>query len=223
LAAQRDWPRLVVPAYFHPDARPRDWAWLAEHPKEVRLVILNVASGPGTAPEPAFRAAVDRLHAAGVGVIGYADTDYGDRRQVDVLADLGQYQDWYGVEGLCLDRVASSADKLPWFSALTARLRAAGARTLFFNHGTHPDAGYAQLAELLGTFEGPWHAYRRLEIPRWTTAFPPEKFYHVVYSVPPGRFDDAVRLALRRRAAAVYVTWRYGDNPYDRLPVDDRK
>jgi hypothetical protein len=220
---QEEWPRLVVPAYFHPKVRPGDWLWLAEHPQEVRHVILNVASGPGTAAVPAFRAVTDRLHTAGVSVIGYADTDYGERRAPDILADLAQYQDWYGVDGLCLDRVASGADKLSWFRTLAARLRVAGARSLLFNHGTYPDEGYAGVADLLGTFEGPWASYRRMQVPQWADAHPSEKFYHVLYSVPPGRFDDAVRLAFKRRAAAVYITWRGGANPYDRLPVDDRK
>ena len=47
-------PRLVVPAYFHPAVRPGDWEWLAEHADQVRLVILNVANGPGTRPDAPF-------------------------------------------------------------------------------------------------------------------------------------------------------------------------
>ena len=54
------WPRLVVPAYFHPAVHPGQWEWLAQHAAEVRLVILNIASGPGTRPEPVFQAAVAR-------------------------------------------------------------------------------------------------------------------------------------------------------------------
>jgi hypothetical protein len=53
---------------------------------------------------------------------------------------------------------------------------------------------------------------------RW----PAEKFYHVVHSVPPERFDEAAQLAVQRHAASVYITERTGSNPYDGLPLNCR-
>ena len=41
-------PRLIVPAYFHPATHPWEWTWLAQRPAQVRLVVLNLANGPGT-------------------------------------------------------------------------------------------------------------------------------------------------------------------------------
>lgn len=215
-------PLLVVPAYFHPAAHPGDWEWLAGHPERVKLIILNVHNGPGAGPEAPFKEAAELLRAAGVPVIGYVDTGYGRRPAAEVVSEFGRYQDWYDLTGVCLDRAASGASGLPYYGALSARLRALGARFVFLNHGTYPDEGYARHADLLGTFEGPWAAYLRLDVPRWTAAWPEEKFYHVVYSVPPGRLGEAARLATQRHAASVYLTERGGSNPYDRLPVDTR-
>jgi hypothetical protein len=214
-------PRLVVPAYFHPAVHPGQWKWLAEHPERVRIVVLNVASGPGIRPEPAFQAVARRLRDAGITVIGYVDTNYGQRFSEQVHDELARYLDWYGVTGVCLDRAAVSAPWVPHYSALAAGARKMGADVVFFNHGTHPVEDYAAHADLLGTFEGPWPLYQRLDVPRWTNAWPAEKFYHVVYSVPPGKSGETVRLAARRRAAAVYVTERGGPNPYDSLPDED--
>ena len=212
--------RLVVPAYFHPAADPGGWEWLAEHAASVRLVILNVASGPGAGPEPAFQAVTERLRGAGVRVVGYVDTDYGRRPVPYVTASFGRYQRWYGVHGVCLDRAAAGAPELGYYAVLAARVREMGARAVFFNHGVYPLEGYAEHADLLGTFEGPWHAYQRATVPSWAARWPPEKFYHVVYAVPPERFDDVARLASRRGAASVYITDRDGANPYDRLPAE---
>jgi hypothetical protein len=214
-------PRLVVPAYFHPSVRPGQWEWLAEHPERVKIVVLNVINGPGLRPEPAFQAVVGRLHDAGVAVIGYVDTNYGQRYPEQVTDELGRYLDWYGVTGVCFDRAATSAAWLPHYTALATGARKMGADVVFFNHGTHPAEDYAAVADLLGTFEGPWPQYQRLEVPRWTKAWPAEKFYHVVYSVPSGKSSAATRLAVRRRAAAVYITERGGPNPYDSLPDED--
>jgi hypothetical protein len=215
-------PRLVVPAYFHPAVYPDQWEWLAEHAAQIAMVVLNVANGPGTAPEAPFKEATERLHSAGVTVIGYVDTNYGQRPARHIMSELGQYQDWYQVSGVCLDRVASVAAKLAYYGALTARLRKAGADTVFFNHGAYPVPAYAEHADLLGTFEGPWPVYRQLNIPAWAAAWPADKFYHVVYSVPPERFGEAAQLAIKRNAASVYITERGGANPYDRLPTDIR-
>lgn len=216
-------PRLVVPAYFHPAVHPGQWEWLAEHAPEVRLVILNVASGPGAGPDPVFQAAVERLHRAGVAVAGYVDTDYGRRPMQQALIEVGRYQDWYRTGGVCFDRAAVTAEHLAHYAALTARARTMGAELVFFNHGGYPLEAYADHADLLGTFEGPWEAYRRLAVPRWTATRAAGKFYHVVYAVPPERSEDALALAVRRRAGAVYITDRSGPNPYDQLPASGHK
>ena len=213
-------PRLVVPAYFHPALHADDWQWLADHAPQVRLVILNVANGPGSAPEPVFYPVLDRLGGAGVPVAGYVDTNYGHRPTRDVLAELGRYLDWYAVGGVCFDRVAAAAEHLRYYAALSARAREMGAGVVLFNHGVHPLEAYAEHADVLGTFEGPWSAYLRMHVPHWTRSHPAETFYHVVYSVPARRFDRAFMLAVRRRAASVYITDRGGANPYDRLPGD---
>jgi len=41
-----------------------------------RLILLNLASGPGTEPDLAFAPTVERLHSAGVPIAGYVDTNY---------------------------------------------------------------------------------------------------------------------------------------------------
>jgi hypothetical protein len=215
-------PRLVVPAYFHPAIHPDQWEWLAQHAAQVRLVVLNVANGPGAAPEAPFKEVTELLRSAGVPVIGYVDTNYGRRPARQIMTEMGFYLDWYGVNGVCLDRVAAATANLPYYGALTARLRKLGADVVFFNHGVHPDQAYADHADLLGTFEGPWQNYLRLNVPRWTTTRPAEKFYHVVHSVPPSRLGEAAQLATQRHVGSVYITDRGGSNPYDGLPLDCR-
>jgi hypothetical protein len=212
-------PRLVVPAYFRPDSRSDDWQLLAKHAQQVRLVILNLANGPGDRPDPAYHSALGRLREVGVAVAGYVDTNYGRRPAAEALADLDNFLQWYAVSGVCFDRVSVSAQDLGYYAALSRDARRAGARVVLFNHGAHPLEAYAEHANLLGTFEGPWRAYLRLAVPRWTRSRPASTFYHVIYSVPRENFDHAFLLATRRRAGSVYVTDRGGANPYDGLPA----
>jgi hypothetical protein len=81
----------------------------------------------------------------------------------------------------------------------------------------HPDPGYASLADLLVTFEGPWPAYTRMRQPEWATRLPARRLCHLVYAVPPGAYESVVGLARRNNAGVVYVTDGDGANPWGRL------
>ena len=212
-------PKLLVPAYFHPAVHPELWAAMAANPDKVRIVILNVASGPGRRRETARVAAVDALLAAGIDVVGYVDTDHGRRPRHEVVADIGCFMLWYQVTGVLLDRVPTPPDHVGWAGRLARHARDMGARLVVFNHGAYPAEGFAEHADVLGTFEGPWSAYVDLPVPRWARRVPGGNAYHVVYSIPPTRFADATLLATRRRAAYVYLTDHDGPNPYERLPA----
>ncbi len=212
-------PRLIVPAYFHPASHPAEWAWLAGQAEQIRLVVLNLADGPGAAPDAVVRPAVGRLHAAGIPVAGYVDTNYGLRPPRQALADLGRYLDWYQVTGVFFDRAPIGAEHLGHYADLAEGARRLGVREVALNHGAHPVEAYAQHADLLGTFEGPWPAYLDLAIPRWARSRSAAQFYHLPHSVPTGSFRDARWLAARRNAGCVYITDRGGPNPWDRLPA----
>ncbi|MFD4138157.1 spherulation-specific family 4 protein [Streptomyces sp. NBC_00390] len=201
--------RLLVPYYEHPAARPDAWDAVVAAAPRLYGVILNPASGPGAAPDPAFAAVAGRLRAAGVRVLGYADTDYGRRPHSAVVADLLRHRTWYGTDGAFLDQVSSGPEALDHYRRLQIAVRAVGAATLVLNHGVHPDPAYAELADLLVTFEGPWDAYRTSGVPSWTAAHPPERFCHLVYAAPP----DA------RAGAAVHcVVPGTGAHPWGTLP-----
>jgi hypothetical protein len=217
-------PRLLVPAYFHPAAAPDDWARMASHGDQVRLVVLNPASGPGTGPDPAYSGVLAALRAAGVAIAGYVDTDYGRRPRRDAAADIARYREWYAIDGVLFDRVCAGPEDLRHYALLARRARKLGALTVAFNHGVHPHPGYARHADILGTFEGPWSVYLEQAMPQWTRSWPPERFCHVVHSVPADQLGNALLLAARRRAGSAYVTDQStdghgGGNPYSGLPA----
>jgi hypothetical protein len=214
-------PQLIVPAYFHPSVCPREWEALAVRAANVRLIILNLASGPGTELDPVFASALAGLRSADVTVGGYVDTNYAQRPVPEVLDEIGRYIDWYQVSGVFFDRVPTAAEHLDHYAELTNSARAMGAHIVAFNHGVHPVEGYADHADLLGTFEGSWRDYIEFAVPRWTRSRPTEQFFHLVYSVPIESFGDAFLLASRRRAGCVYVTDHGGENPWDRLPCGE--
>jgi hypothetical protein len=212
-------PRLVVPAYFHPAVRPREWASLTEHARHIRVIVHNPGSGPGEALDESFIVPLGQLRAAGVQVIGYVDTNYGLRPPAEVLADFERHLGWYGVSGVFFDRVPTGPDDVAHYARLSREARQTGADTVAFNHGAYPVEAYAEHGDLLGTFEGTWDTYVGATVPRWSRSRPAAQFFHLIYQVPHPCFSDAFLLVARRRTGCVYVTDRGGVNPWDRLPA----
>ncbi|WP_424214110.1 spherulation-specific family 4 protein [Streptomyces sp. BI20] len=212
---------LLVPLYEHPDDRPEEWEAVIDAADRLHSVVLNPDNGPGAAPDPRFAAVAARLREAGVPVLGYADTDYGRRPHAAVVQDLLRHREWYGTDGAFLDQAAAGRELLAHYRRLSVAARAAGAATLVLNHGTHPHPGYADLADLLVTFEGPWDAYREAaEPPDWTAEHPPARFCHLVYAVPAGA--PTADLAARRRAGVHCAVPGGGVHPWGTLPHEVR-
>ncbi|RSS52943.1 spherulation-specific family 4 protein [Streptomyces sp. WAC06614] len=208
---------MLVPLYEHPAHHPEAWEALVRAASRLHSVVLNPGSGPGSAPDEGFADVAARLRAAGVTVLGYTDTDYGRRPHRDVVRDLLHHRDWYGTDGAFLDQVAAGPELLPHYGRLAVAARAAGADTLVLNHGVHPHPGYAALADLLVTFEGPWDAYRAADPPPpWTAGHPPERFCHLVYAVPPDA--PATALAAERGAGVHCAVPGTGAHPWGTLP-----
>ncbi|GAA1936721.1 spherulation-specific family 4 protein [Kitasatospora viridis] len=219
-------PLLLVPLYVHPGVAPDAWRAVAEAgPARVGAVVLNVADGPGAAPDPAFAEAGGRLRAAGVRVLGYSDTDYGRRPHAAVVDDLLRYREWYGVEGVYFDQASAHPGALGHYRRLATAARAAGCGTVVLGHGTHPDPGYAEvgLADLLVTFEGTWDAYQDLVPPVWTGRHAPARFCHLVYEVPADRAEQFAKLAGGHRAGLACAVSGPGPNPWDTEPLGLRR
>jgi hypothetical protein len=210
--------RAVVPAYFHPALDPDAWQRLAQCADAVSVVVLNVADGPGERPDHRYWSVVQRLTRSGVTVAGYVDTAFGRRASDDILADIAAHRDWYGVDSVFLDQVTSGPEDVGFYARLAGRARGHGVRVIAFNHGVHPIEEYAEHADLLGTFEGPWRSYVEARAPAWVDARPAEQFFHLIYSVPRSRLADACALAARRRIGGLFVTDHGGANPWDYLP-----
>ncbi|MGW0827598.1 spherulation-specific family 4 protein [Streptomyces sp. NPDC002845] len=209
---------LLVPYYEHPSVRPAEWDAVVAAAPRLYGVVLNPASGPGEAPDPAFAEVAARLRAADVRVLGYADTGYGRRPAADVVRDLARHRDWYGADGAFLDQVAAGPDEFTHYRRLAAEARSTGCGTLVLNHGTPPHPEYARIADVLVTFEGTWETYEGLDLnlPPWQGGGTGAQVCHLVYGVPPGA--DAEGLARGRGAAVHCAVPGAGDHPWGTLP-----
>ncbi|MFF2850813.1 spherulation-specific family 4 protein [Streptomyces sp. NPDC058001] len=198
-----------VPGYAHPLVAPVEWAELTRPATPLHWVVLNVADGPGTRPDPHCLEAAGRLTNARVRVLGRLDMTYGARTFGEVVSDAHRYLDWYKVDGFLLDRCPTERAALPEVRRTLATLRSLlDTPHLVLGHGAHPYPGYAEAADQLVTFSGPWSDYRWSQAAEWTADYPPERFCHFVHGVPLGHLDEALRLARWQGAATIYFTDR---------------
>lgn len=202
------------PVRLAPLAAPADWTRLAGSGSALDWVVLY-APGGGR-PDPRYARAAACLRASGVRVLGRLDAAFGARTTAEVAGDARRYIDGYGVGGFYLDRAPADRAGLAGCRRTTAELAAmlAGAGChgghVVLGHGTHPDPGYAEAADQLVTFNGPWRDYRWSEAPEWTAAHPPERFCHLVRGVPRPHLETALRIARWQGAGSVFLTDRDG-------------
>lgn len=214
--------RLLVPLYEHPALRPEFWRQLLRAAPRLYGVVVNPASGAGEAPDPAFADACGRLRAAGVRQLAYVDTGYGLRARAQVAAEVERYQRWYGTDGVFLDQTASDPAELRYYRRLVRQLRGQlGVHHVVFNHGTYPDRRYAELADLLVTYEGDWRTYRTPNpVPDWVRELSPERHCHLVYGVPRGHGHRVAPLSAARGAGVYCQVPGALPHPWDGLPEE---
>ncbi|MGW6731497.1 spherulation-specific family 4 protein [Streptomyces sp. NPDC055013] len=209
---------LLIPLYVHPAEDPGAWHRLITRAARTYAVVLNPANGPGRAPDPAFVKAAEALRAAGARLLGYLDTDYGAREPAEITADLRRHQEWYAVDGCFLDQVPAAPDALPDCRRLVRSARRLGASTVVLNPGVHPAPGYARLADLTVTFEGPWSRYvSDFSRPAWTERLPADRLCHLVYGVPEPLVPLAMRTAQERGAGVCGPVTGEPPNPWSGL------
>ncbi|AEW98145.1 MULTISPECIES: spherulation-specific family 4 protein [Streptomycetaceae] len=211
--------RVLVPLYVHPAEDPAAWSALARDPSELYGVVLNVADGPGAVRDRAYVAAACLLRAAGVPVLGYVDVAYGRRPVRAVVADVCRHRAWYRVDGVFLDQAPAGAGLVRRCRRLVRAARALGAGRVVLNHGVHPDPGYAAVADLLVTFEGPWEVYRRAATPGWARDHRAGRLGHLVYGVPEQAAPLVARTAAERGAVVHCAVPGAGANPWCSPPT----
>lgn len=209
--------RFVIPAYFHPTDHPHAWHSLAALGTTLAFAILNPDSGPGRAVDTRYHEPIAAVRSAGGGMIGYVDTGYGRRPGSAVLRDLAAYRSWYDLRGAFFDQVPTGREHLAHYRRIITAARRIGMDVIALNPGVPPAPEYADLADIIVTFEGPWVAYGDHVTADWTRRHPPERFCHLVHSTPLDQLASVRDGAMERHAGTVYATELSGANPWGSL------
>jgi hypothetical protein len=210
--------KTFIPAYFGQGT----WSQATGSRPAPGAMILNPSTGigAGTAPNPAFQAAVKRAQAAGTTVLGYSSTASGLRPIAQIEADVRNYKAWYGVTGIFLDSVNGVPGELHYYEQLASYIRRViPGGSVWLNPGIYPDQRYMSLGNVVVVFEGTYAQYLNDAVPGWARNFPAAKFADTVYgAASSSQADHAISMSRSRNAGYVYVTNLTGTNPYNALP-----
>ncbi len=215
--------RLAVPAYWGTDAAGAAlWSRLANATPKVGTAIVGItASGPGPVPLPEVSRVVRRARSAGVTLLSYVDTGYTGRDPAEVMADISNAFRWYGTDGIFLDQVSNTCDKLGYYQALHDYVKKLNPKALVvLNPGTNTHECYVRASDTLLTFEGRYQDYVRWSPTGWEYGYPANRFWHLVFDAADAKqMRDAVTKSRKRHAGHVYVTDHGMPNPWEDLPT----
>jgi hypothetical protein len=210
---------ISIPAYFDP-RRTSYWTQATATASRVGVMIMNPDSGPGKAKNSDYVNAVKNAQAAGIKVIGYVHTREGKRKAMDVKTEIDQYKTWYAVDGIFLDEVAGSTKNLTYYTDITNYIRSRKGTLVMLNPGTVPVENYIKLADITIVFEDTYSKYQNWQPPAWLFNYPANKFAHLVHRASDTtQMNNAIELAVKRKAGTIYVTDDVLPNPWDTLPT----
>lgn len=144
--------KIMVPLYVYPGAA---WdALIAAASKVKILAIVNPNSGPVATVDSAYASYMTKLKNAGVEMVGYVYTSYGNRDLAAVKADIDTYANKYPLlTGIFLDEAASEAGKLSVYTQIYNHIKSKSMVHAILNPGTIPDQGYMAISTNIMIYE----------------------------------------------------------------------
>jgi hypothetical protein len=218
---------VIVPLYLYPQMWISGNAWeqlaniVKGHPYSKIVAIINPNSGPGTSRNTDYAAGIKMLKDAGITVVGYTYTEYGQRPTSEIQADIGRYQSFYsaedGVTGILFDEMSTHPGKESYYKSLSNYAKSKGATFTIGNPGTSTSESYIGTVDTITIYEGQDLPSTGLLNDRtFAGKYDKRNFNYVAYGVP--SLDIAAT-----KSTASYVGWRYVTNdnlpnPWDTLP-----
>ena len=185
------------------------------------LVVANPTGGPGPEYNATYGSALRSLQEAGITVLGYVPTGWGDRSIAAVESDVLTFHNWYGIDGIYLDQMynlefsGNGAFMPQYYSTLSDYVRSLGMSEVFGNSGADVPYYFVGTVSTIGDFEnahlpllsalGGWH----IDVPKTNFAF----FAYNVSSV-----DPYYVAAVSNYVGYLYITNGERPFPYGGLP-----
>lgn len=212
-------PGTIIPLYSSPASGT--WAAVAAakraHPSVPVIAVVNPNSGPGTAALSDYMAGIADLTAAGVKVLGYVHTSYGQRAAAEIQADIDRWHSLYSaVSGIFFDEMANTAGLESFYSGVNAYAKSHGYTFTVGNPGADGAATYVGTVDTILVYEN-----RGLpplaSLGGWHNGYDRKNFGIIPYGV--SGVDAAFVRSATLSCGYVYLSSDDLPNPWDTVPA----
>lgn len=206
---------LIVPLYSPPGQEWHDLAAIKTSYPDVPVVaVINPHSGPGTAKDSKYVDGVQELHAAGIKVLGYTWTDYGNRSSTAVKSEISKYKRWYSVDGIFFDAMSNLRGKLKYYNKLDYYVKSHGMNLTVGNAGTDTRKIYIGSVDNIVIYESPGTPSLSY-LDGWHSRYDKSNFSFIAYNVT--SLDESYVTNATQSVGYMYVTDDVWPNPFDTL------
>jgi len=184
-----------------------------QYPNVPIWAIMDPANGPGTSIDPTYIDAMAQLRAAGIILLGYVNTNYGQRAKSLVNTDIGRWVNWYQPDGIFLDLMSI---KHAYYSSITAYAKSLGIQMVNGNPGTNINASAGADVDITTIFENSYLPTPLSQFQNWYNVYPPPKLSLISYNIP--TLPTSFITSASEHFGWLFISDQPGPDPYEAYP-----
>jgi hypothetical protein len=208
--------QILVPLYVYPGAAWDQLVTVARSGVKV-IAIINPNSGPAASgPDSSYTTYMRRLLDAGVELVGYVHTLWGDRALATVTGEIDTYASRYpGVTGIFLDEGSAEAADVTYYRNVYNHIMSkSGYRHVILNPGVQPDQQYLSISTNIVIFENYASSLASARYATWVKCAPNQaakanykyKFSGIVHTATLANMPSYITQMHNMGMGIVYVT-----------------
>jgi hypothetical protein len=184
------------------------------------IVVANPDDGPGPAYNATYAGGIRSLQQAGITVLGYDPTGWGDRSIASIESDALNFYHWYGVDGIYLDQMynleysQSGTFMATYYSTLSTYVKSLGMTMVFGNSGADVPYYFVGTVDTIGYFENS-HLPLLSVLGGWHAAYNKSNFAFFAYNVT--SLNPYYIAAASDYVSYLYITNGERPSPYNSL------
>ena len=207
---------VMIALYTYPDST---WDVVAQaksaHPSVPVVAIINPNNGPGSSRDANYVSGIQKLHAAGVVVLGYDATGYASNSASSVKSVMDTWKSLYNIDGIFFDEMANWSGPESYYSGLTSYAKSLGYTMTVGNPGTDTLPSYIGTVDNLMIYEDaglpPISALQS-----WHTSYDKSNFSMIAFGV--NSISTSFLSSASNYVGYIDLTNDVLDNPYDSVP-----
>ncbi len=205
---------VLIPLYSGNSAQWQEILNLHAEYKNVGFyVIVNPDNGSGNASNATYASWIDRSEAAGITVLGYVFTSYGNRSISSIEDEVSNYTNWYGLHSIFFDEVSDNVTEEAFYLDVVNQSHAKGINFTVGNPGDFIPTDYISIFNVTVIYENP--GYPVLSTLReYAKNVAGRRLGVIVYAVP---FSESEISGIGEIASTDYFSDQNLPDPYQNL------